>query len=306
MQGGQISANEFAAWNRRVAHAVLQFDTCRFLDILLDAIRTVSPFEYAVVVIYRPGVPPVIYHHTFEGDVARQAVKRFETATYVLNPVYNAFLAGLKPGIYRITELAPDDYFSIENDRIRDKLARDDEELGYRTPGWPAKLAELIVAVPLPGGGIAEISLSRPVNEGFCESCIDRLKLVEPVVSALFNMHWEKVGASVSGSSKSLLLDNLLRDFGSDTLTEREREVAQLILRVHSGGSISLKLGIAASTVKSHRQNLYAKLKLATQQELFSHFLQSMPLAHRPQVRDFVGNFEAFSHPLGGEKARTT
>lgn len=300
MQSCQISAIDFAAWNRRVAHAVLRLDEDSFPDLLVDAIRSVLPFKYAVVVIYRPDVPPLIYHHTFEGDLARQAVRRFETATYVLNPVYNAFLAGLKPGIYRITELAPDAYFSIEDYRARDKLARQDEELGYRTPGWPAGLAELIVAVPLPGGGIAEFSLSRPMNEGFDESCIDRLKLIEPVVSSLFNMHWDKVGSSMSGSRKSLLLDDLLRDFGRDTLTGREREVAQLILRGHSGGAISLKLGISASTVKSHRQNLYAKLNLATQQELFSHFLQSLPLAHRSRAGRFVGNLEATSHPLGG------
>ena len=44
----------------------------------------------------------------------------------------------------------------------------------------------------------------------------------------------------------------------------------------HSGTSIGAHLGISQTTVKSHRQNLYGKLGIASQFELFSQFLQSL------------------------------
>jgi DNA-binding CsgD family transcriptional regulator len=289
-----ISAACFAAWNHRIAKAALNLGGDGFPDLLLEAIRTVSPFRFALMMVYRPVARPYCVHHTFDNEAAKSAVSRYTEATYVLNPVYNAFLAGLKPGIYRITELAPDAYFSSE---VFDSLEiglHSDEELGYRTPGWPAGLAELIVAVGLPNGEMLEISLSRPASEGYDDGSISRICLIEPVISALFNVFWAQARARLSQAANSLSLDDLLRDFGRDTLTQREREVAQLILRGHSGESISLHLDISRATVKSHRQNIYGKLNVATQQELFSHFLKSLPLA---AARAHKGDD---SHPLGG------
>jgi DNA-binding CsgD family transcriptional regulator len=231
------------------------------------------------MMVYRPVAQPYCVHHTFDSEAARNAVSHYVEATYVLNPVYNAFLTGLRPGIYRITELAPDAYFSSEILHNLKIGLHSDEELGYRTPGWPAGLAELIVAVGLPNGEMLEISLSRPASEGYADGCINRMRMIEPVISALFNLYWTQARARLSQSGHSLSLDDLLRDFGRDTLTRRERDVAQLILKGHSGESISLRLDISRTTVKSHRQNIYAKLNVTTQQELFSHFIKSLPLA---------------------------
>jgi DNA-binding CsgD family transcriptional regulator len=49
-----------------------------------------------------------------------------------------------------------------------------------------------------------------------------------------------------------------------------------MILKGHSSESIARNLGISITTVKTHRQNLYARLGLATQQELFSLFIRSL------------------------------
>ena len=61
-----------------------------------------------------------------------------------------------------------------------------------------------------------------------------------------------------------------------DALTDREREVVQLILRGHSSESIGFNLGISLGTVKTHRKNVYAKLAISSQSELLSRFLKSL------------------------------
>ena len=292
--GESVTAACFTAWNQRIAKAVLDLGDSGFPDLLLEAIRAVSPFKYALMMVYRPGARPYCVHHTFDNEAAHDAVIRYTEATYLLNPVYNAFLTGLKPGIYRITELAPDAYFSSDVFSDLKIGVHSNEELGYRTPGWPAGLAELIVAVGLPNGEMLEISLSRPISQGYDDGSLNRMRLIEPVIAALFNAYWAQARGKLSQAANSLSLDDLLRDFGRDTLTHREREVAQLILRGHSGESISLHLAISRTTVKSHRQNIYGKLNVATQQELFSHFLKSLPLAAAWAQKDEE------PHPLGG------
>lgn len=49
----------------------------------------------------------------------------------------------------------------------------------------------------------------------------------------------------------------------------RESEVATLIVQGHSSRAIGLKLGISSHTVKVHRRNLYKKLNISSQSELF-------------------------------------
>ena len=85
-------------------------------------------------------------------------------------------------------------------------------------------------------------------------------------------------GVQIPGpaTSPATSIDGMLDRFGEASLSPREREVAQLILKGHSGTSIGAHLGISQTTVKSHRQNLYGKLGIASQFELFSQFLQSL------------------------------
>lgn len=59
-------------------------------------------------------------------------------------------------------------------------------------------------------------------------------------------------------------------------LTPRECEVVKLVLRGYSTKSISQSLGISPGTVKVHRENIYGKLGVSTQAELFNMFIASI------------------------------
>jgi DNA-binding NarL/FixJ family response regulator len=62
------------------------------------------------------------------------------------------------------------------------------------------------------------------------------------------------------------LLRNVVANPGSsntpDFLTDREREILQLIAESHSTKDIASKLGISMKTVDNHRTNLMRKLNL--------------------------------------------
>lgn len=64
--------------------------------------------------------------------------------------------------------------------------------------------------------------------------------------------------------------------FGTSRLSDREAEVARLILRGHSSKEIARILGNSPETVKVFRKRIHTKLGLATSAELFSLFLSAL------------------------------
>ena len=265
-------------WIAPFAHALDRHDQPDGVGALLAAIAAVVPFHLALSVVYRRAGTPTYAFDTFSGPRAKQAVELYMAGTYVLNPVYNAYLAGLLPGVYMIRDLAPDAYFDSDLYRNLDIRRHEDEELGYRTHGWPEGMEELVLVIDLAEGAMAEISLSRIRSEGgFDKGAIARLRQAHPLIAAIFRRLWAHLSRGPA-QPQSRAIDHLFEDFGRGLLSPREREVALLILKGHSSESIGYHLGISTATVKTHRQKLYAKLNLSTQQELFFTFLRGLSL----------------------------
>jgi DNA-binding CsgD family transcriptional regulator len=273
---------ETVDWIAHFARALDRHDQPDGVSALLAALGAVTPYHVALSVAYQRVGPPNYVFDTFSGPRAKQAVQLYVAGTYLLNPVYNAYLAGLKPGVYMIRDLAPDDYFDSGLYRTLNIRRHEDEELGYRTHGWPEGMEEAVIAIALSGGRMAEISLSRIRSEGgFDTDAIARLERAFPLIAAIFRRLWAHLSRDEPRSptgGASGTIDHLFDDFGRGLLSPREREVAMLILKGHSSESIGYHLGISTATVKTHRQKLYAKLNLSTQQELFSTFLRGLNL----------------------------
>ncbi|MGQ3294972.1 MAG: helix-turn-helix transcriptional regulator, partial [Shinella sp.] len=256
-----------ASWVEPFAHALDRYDQPDGAAALLAAIGSVARFQLALSVVHRKNGGPSYVFDTFSGQRAKRAVQLFIAGTYLLNPFYNAYLAGLPAGIYLMRDLAPDDYLGSDLYRGLDIRRHEDEELGYRTHGWPEGMEELLIAMDLPGGEMAEISLSRIRSEGgFDAASIARLREAHPLIAAVFRRLWGHLSRGET-PPQARPIDHLFNDFGRDLLSPREREVALLILKGHSSESISYLLGISIATVNTHRKILYAKHNMSTHQE---------------------------------------
>ncbi len=265
---------------RYASRAVDRLEQADSPYLLFEAIGRIVPFKFAMSVAYQTDAAPVHVADTIAGRTEKRALELYLQGTYVLNPVYNAYLNGLKAGVYRLRELAPDCYFSSDYYRQFQVQQFEYEEIGYRTYGWPAGMEELVIAVELPEGKLAEIGLHRPVNlGGFSDADCLLLSSMEPLIGAIYRRIWQNCKSLGKPRTNRNSLDIFLRDFGKGTLSARECEVAHMILKGHSSESISHHLQISVTTVKTHRKNLYAKLGLSTQQELFSLFLASLHAA---------------------------
>jgi len=76
--------------------------------------------------------------------------------------------------------------------------------------------------------------------------------------------------------------------FAHGVLSERELEIARLILRGYSSKAMAQRLGISPETIKVHRRHLYAKLNISSHPELFSMFIRELGFtderAHTPST----------------------
>lgn len=243
------------------------FDTTPDATALIHALESLYPCAAAFAVLNRPDANPVYLADTFPDETSKAAVQLYVQATYDINPVHTAIQNGLCSGVFRMVDLAPDNWQATTAEVVAD----DSEEIGFRTPGWPAGLQEVSVLVDLSDGVVGEVSLAREAIEGGVkDEDLDSLRQFLPLIRSAF---LRVASAQPSSDAATLPIQRGFDEFGKDTLSMREAEVLQLILKGHSSLSISLQLNIALPTVKSHRRNAYAKLGISTQQQLFRKYL---------------------------------
>ncbi|WP_204115393.1 helix-turn-helix transcriptional regulator [Shimia biformata] len=72
------------------------------------------------------------------------------------------------------------------------------------------------------------------------------------------------------------IVTRAIEGFGADILTPREQEVATLLLKGHSAKSMARMLDIAPGTAALHRANVYRKLGINGQGDLFAAFLSQL------------------------------
>lgn len=270
----------FPGWAENLARAIDCVNHPDCLRHLVVAISALVDFDMVICIVHELGAKPILIHDTFRDKTARLGLTNYLENTYVLNPVYTAHRNGLRQGVYRIGELAPDAYLSSEHYRAFKIKRMASEEIGYVTENWPAGMEELVLAIDLPEGRLGEISLCRAASlGGFDDRAVSVLRSQISVIGSVFRLFWRQSLSQTPAPMPVASVEDLLGQFGRTRLSPREREVAQLILKGHSSLSIGARLGISETTVKSHRRNLYAKLRIGSQFELFSEFLKSLSQA---------------------------
>ena len=271
----------FADWNLALGALVDELDAPDLPERLVSALGWLVPFELAAIFVYRGRSRPLNLYDNFDLADGRKGIVAYVEYTYVLDPFYQASQKGLADGVYRIRDLAPDAFFESEYYKTHRVLPARSEEIGYITEDWPEGLEEIDIAVTLEPGVVSEFSVYRSLrNRGFADEELARLGQVVPVLGALLRRYWAGYGPSkLEASPPDHSVEQIFASFGAEVLTEREREVTQLILRGHSSESIGFNLGISLGTVKTHRKNAYAKLGISSQSELLSLFLQAFQSA---------------------------
>jgi DNA-binding CsgD family transcriptional regulator len=66
----------------------------------------------------------------------------------------------------------------------------------------------------------------------------------------------------------------------SDALSQREREIVDLVLLGYPNSVIARKLSISRGTVRNHRLSIYRKLDITSERELFLRYVDLLSTSH--------------------------
>lgn len=256
-----------------LADLVQTIGSVSFFREIGDVIGCITPYDNLLFFLYRQDAAPMLLSNTNVDKAFQQGLENYLDHTYLLNPVYQAFKSGVTSGAYMMSDLLPDGYGDlIKAVEFRVKIDTR-ETIGYLTPGWPRHTEELLLLVCLPDDAMIEVTILRDYDTGFSKQDFGAMQQIFPVILAVFCKHWTLANQNYTAQPSRPSLDTSFDDFGADVLTDREKEVVKLVLTGHSSESISLRLGTSVPTIKSHRRNIYAKLKIGSQAELFSRFI---------------------------------
>ncbi len=268
-------------WDIEIIDLINSIDKVTFPQKLIKTLAVLVPFTMSTIIINRGRSRPINHYDTFPDAAAKAGIDNYIQGSYVLNPFYRAHLNGLKLGVYRIGDLAPDGYFSNRTAKSHKVIMAPDEEIGYMTESWPKGYEELDIAIPIDDITF-EIGLYSNVEKGgFDEADIEILSSKVPIIDALVQKYWQLRSDNIVATPRDNSIDDAFESFGSSKLSSRESEVIQYVLRGHSSESIALNLEISITTVKTHRKRAYSKLDISSQSELFSQFLKSVDINFR-------------------------
>jgi hypothetical protein len=216
------------AWKTGLARAIDAIGDPRCPGFLIDAISALVDFDMAMSVVYSRRAKPVLVHDGFTDAEARLGLSNYIDNTYVLNPLYTAYCDGIEEGVYRINELAPDEYFTSDHYRTFKIKRQLSEEIGFVTDSWPIGMEEIVLAIELQDGKLGEIVLLRSASQGgFSETTLSTLRCHIVVIGAIYRQFWQQSGAAAQVSAPATSIDDMLDRFGEHSLSPREREVAQ-------------------------------------------------------------------------------
>ncbi|RQT95236.1 LuxR family transcriptional regulator [Burkholderia cenocepacia] len=258
----------------RIGEAIDFIGTDRSYDAAFQLMKMNLAFEMVSIVAYRGKTRPVLLFDTFGDTPYREGLTNYVEYSYVLSPCYQAYLDGISPGVYRMKDLVSEEYPISKTFKSVPAAWSEKEEMRYITRGWPEQREELLLLVELSEGDMAEMSFLRPnSSSGFEAREVSNLEMAAPFLSAITRANWARFAREAKPADDSTV-NVAFESFGKDLLSLREAEVVRLILQGHSSVSISLRLNIAITTVKSHRKNAYAKLHIATQSELMALYVR--------------------------------
>lgn len=258
-----LTPDSLQRWHQALAQAMAACHGPQFAETLVDALASLVPIESAMINLERiGGAPRLLYERGIPTENRELLLRRYFARGYLLDPFCLAVDQGLPEGFYSLGEIAPDDFFDSQY---------------YKTYYLGAgSVEDCYFMLELDARQRISISLYNGLSAAPWQAAqLQLLRSLAPVILELGRQHWHDTGNAEQAHSADFerQLREAFMNFGEGLLTARELEVCHLLLRGHSAKSSARCLGIASETVRMHRKNLYTKLQIGSQAELFSLFI---------------------------------
>lgn len=243
-----------------LATAILAIETRAFPQDLHNWLAKSCHFDnITILAFFENRKPEVFLTHAAEGRVFERIGSHYVNGAYLLDPFYGLFRNGARDGLYRLTDVAPDQFQRNEYYKsYYERTTLVDELAFYCSPAL--------------GVGVT-VCIGRDATTAskFSSRDMASARDLAPVVNALVRKNWRTLRSENDRppeSTAEALRDRLSAE-KDISLSARQSEIALLILQGHSSISIGLTLGISPQTVKVIRKQLYKKCQISSQGELY-------------------------------------
>ncbi len=252
-------------WHRDVAGLIAATNSASIAERLAVLVSSTVSNNGTSLLVFHRDAPPESVHHSMAPQRARHYLDRYLAGPYLLDPLYQLALRPGNPAMCRFRDTQPDRFKASEYYRQYVERTHLVDEMDFLLPVSSTSTMVFVCG---------------RTEKRFTRSELNRLQLLEPIIRAAMQRIWDDdVDNSVPADRDYDMHKRLTRcfeNFAEGELTQREREITQLLLRGHSSKSIARELGIAPGTVMVHKRNLFAKLGITSQYELFSRFIDAL------------------------------
>lgn len=253
---GRNAETLFADWNRAVARALNSDPKQRDFH---DLVASILTFDVLMIFEYREGKARSVWHNV-TGNRRKVIIDDYLRGPFLLDPFYTHAISKPDPGLMVMRQLSPDQFHKSEFFRKHYHLTEIADEIG--------------IAFEINSGSVTVASITRPDRQRrFTRQERKRFENAAPLLAAIGRKLWQRE-TPAGGTGDARQIEHALKGFCGDVLSKREVEIVSLILKGHSSVSAGEVLGISPGTVKIHRKNIYAKLGISSQAELFNRFIR--------------------------------
>lgn len=250
--------------------------SAHFTSLLSKLLHSLVAFDCAVIVGYRPGKHPIYLYDSLQHQ-RELLFQRYLLHAYQHDPFLVRLAERQEEGVFQIGQAQP----------VREEDQRYLEDF-YQQTGWRD---ELCLTLRLAESRWIVVYLGMLQDQaGFTVAHQHTLRRYLGVCAALCRQHWGQAPLHFSSlpleSNIGQQLRQAVASFGKTLLTEREQQVAALMVQGLDSQEIAEHLHIGYGTVKNHRKRIYAGLGVNSLSELFGLFLNHTVAVGTPPADD--------------------
>ncbi len=210
------------SWQKNLALLVDHLRLRSFPKVLIDFLASYCRFDTSLIVTYKKSFKPIVIHPIDPSEQSSTLTSYLNNGHYLLDPLFNAIQGEVTSGVIRVIDYAPDSFES--------------SDFFLNCYQYFGIVDEIVLVIPLDPSVTCTISLSRFKGLGsITRTELKALQEIYPVVSALFRQFWQaQAGEYVQFEQSDDAIKHALKSFGSGVLTQREREITDLILKGYS------------------------------------------------------------------------
>lgn len=234
-----------------------------------SALRSILGFDMSCGYLFRFNHPPILIHNGYNKSVPEKTLNAYIRGGYLLDPFYVACINNHPAGLWRMRDLAPDSFFSSGFSISKDLHPCVSSEHG-------TLIEEIGFIIPVQARVAIVYSMMRNLRNGaFLTGEMNALETLAPVINSLLELHCRLKHSDfyMGSESTEARSEDAFVHILQGQLTETQRYIAKLILQGHSNTSIAAVLNISEGTVKVHKHNIYQRLDISTNAELFRRFI---------------------------------